>query len=68
LDPQVFWANLMHFILRILKLVVLRVPLIQILTQNGELKVLVCEFHRKTILTTLFKIIWNRNKTAYPEL
>jgi hypothetical protein len=43
----------MHFIIRILKFGILRVPPIQVLDLNGEMKVLFGEFHRRTNLLAL---------------
>jgi hypothetical protein len=44
--PRVFWANLTHLTLIILKFGNLRVTPKQVLAQNGEMIVLVNEFHR----------------------
>jgi hypothetical protein len=55
-------------ILRILEFWVLRVPPIQIPTQNGEMKVLFHKFHRRiNLVVLLFSNSGSRNKTTHLE-
>jgi hypothetical protein len=52
-------------VLRILKFGILRVPLIQVLTNNGEVKILFSECHRRTNLLPLLLSIWGPETKEY---
>jgi hypothetical protein len=63
----VFWAN---FLLKILISGILRVPSIQGLAKNMEMKVLFFGFHRRTNLLAMainFSSFGSRNKTTYSD-
>jgi hypothetical protein len=73
LNWWLFCSALLHFkdnsFFRFPKLWVLRVPLIQIPTQNGEMKNLLSKFyHRTNLMAFWFSNLGSRNKTKYSEL
>jgi hypothetical protein len=58
----VFWANLMYLLLRILKILILRVPPTQIPTMKGKILDW-SKFHRRTNLMAFFvTILGSRNQ------
>jgi hypothetical protein len=50
-----------NLVLKITKKLVLRVPPIQVPTQNGKMKIFLCEFYPRTNLTAFCLVSW------YPE-